>query len=157
VRQLAAYAPDHPVALVRSLDLRPGGGGSSAVVIPEPGSASVSGHPELARCWTCCRIRCRRWAETSKQEGRGAARLESFLHSGGSGVLESGPRCGPVPSGEAAVLVESRLAAPRLLVFGANDFSAALVPAAKPLGYHVTLVDARPAFARQARFGPPMK
>jgi xanthine dehydrogenase accessory factor len=51
------------------------------------------------------------------------------------------------------VLVESRLAPPRLLVFGANDFSAALLPAAKPLGYHVTLVDARPAFAAQARFG----
>jgi xanthine dehydrogenase accessory factor len=51
-----------------------------------------------------------------------------------------------------AVLVESRLAPPRMLVFGANDFGAALVPAAKLLGYHVTLVDARPAFARQPRF-----
>jgi xanthine dehydrogenase accessory factor len=49
VRQLAAYAPDHPVALVRNLDLRSGGGGSSAVVIPQPGSASVSGHPGLSR------------------------------------------------------------------------------------------------------------
>ena len=39
-----------------------------------------------------------------------------------------------------------------MLVFGANDFGAALLPAAKLLGYHVTLVDARPAFATQARF-----
>src|SRR5215217_196870 len=48
VRQLAAYGPDEPVALVRNLNPRPGGGGSSAVVISEPGSASISGHPELA-------------------------------------------------------------------------------------------------------------
>jgi xanthine dehydrogenase accessory factor len=39
-----------------------------------------------------------------------------------------------------------------MLVVGANDFGAALVPAAKLLGYSVTLVDARPAFAAQARF-----
>ena len=50
------------------------------------------------------------------------------------------------------LLVESRLPPPRMLVVGANDFGAALVPAAKLLGYHVTLVDARPAFASQVRF-----
>jgi len=37
-------------------------------------------------------------------------------------------------------------------VFGANDFGAALVPAAQLLGYHVTLCDARLAFAGQERF-----
>ncbi|WP_138444445.1 XdhC family protein [Sinomonas susongensis] len=57
------------------------------------------------------------------------------------------PEAGPV-----RLLVEGRLPAPRLLVVGANDFGAALVPAAKLLGYHVTLVDARPAFAGQERF-----
>jgi xanthine dehydrogenase accessory factor len=50
------------------------------------------------------------------------------------------------------LLVESRLPQARLLVFGANDFGAALVPAAKLLGYRVTLCDARPAFAAQERF-----
>ena len=50
------------------------------------------------------------------------------------------------------LLVETRLAPPRMLVFGANDFGAALVPAGKLLGYRVTLVDARPAFAAQERF-----
>src|SRR5215217_1745227 len=39
VRQLAAYAPDEPVALVRMLEGRGAGGGSNAVVIPDPGSA----------------------------------------------------------------------------------------------------------------------
>lgn len=50
------------------------------------------------------------------------------------------------------LLVESRLPAPRFIVVGANDFGAALVPAAQLLGYRVTLVDARPAFTAQARF-----
>jgi xanthine dehydrogenase accessory factor len=50
------------------------------------------------------------------------------------------------------LLVESRLPPARLLIFGANDFGAALLPAAQLLGYHVTLCDARPAFAGQSRF-----
>jgi xanthine dehydrogenase accessory factor len=52
------------------------------------------------------------------------------------------------------LLVESRLPPARMLVFGANDFGAALLPAARLLGYHVTLCDARPAFAGQERFAP---
>jgi xanthine dehydrogenase accessory factor len=141
VRQLAAYGPDEPVALVRNLDLQSDGGGSTAFVIPEPGSASVTGHPDLA-------------ALLGSGQGGGrarAAQLESFLHSGATGVLDLAGA--GLCAGGATVLVESRLAPPRLLVFGANDFSAALLPAAKPLGYYVTLVDARPAFAAQARFG----
>jgi xanthine dehydrogenase accessory factor len=56
---------------------------------------------------------------------------------------------GPEP---ATLLVESRLPAARMMVFGANDFGAALLPAAKLLGYRVTLCDARPAFSGQDRF-----
>ena len=37
-----------------------------------------------------------------------------------------------------------------MLIFGANDFGAALLPAGQLLGYHVTLCDARPAFAGKA-------
>lgn len=40
---------------------------------------------------------------------------------------------------------------PRLIIVGAVDFSAALAAAARPLGYRVTVVDARPAFATPAR------
>ncbi|SEQ89781.1 XdhC/CoxI family protein [Arthrobacter sp. OV608] len=145
VRQLAAFGPDEPVALVRNLDLQSDGGGSNAVVIPAPGSASVTGHPALAALLDTL-------PGTDGGAGRArAARLESFLGAGGTGVLDLAGA--GLCTGGAAVLVESRLAPPRLLVFGANDFSAALLPAAKPLGYHVTLVDARPAFAAQARFG----
>ncbi|GAA2853669.1 XdhC family protein [Paenarthrobacter ilicis] len=50
------------------------------------------------------------------------------------------------------LFVESRLPAARMVIFGANDFGAALLPAGQLLGYNVTLCDARPAFARQGRF-----
>ncbi|MDT0196076.1 XdhC family protein [Arthrobacter sp. AB6] len=139
VRQLAAYGPDEPVALVRRLGGR-SDGGSSAVVLPDPGSPGVAGHPGLAAL-----------LEGSQGTGRApAALLGSFLRSGATGVLDLAGA--GLCAGGAAVLVESRLAPPRLLVFGANDFSAALLPAAKPLGCRMTLVDARPAFASQARF-----
>jgi xanthine dehydrogenase accessory factor len=150
VRQLAEYGPDEPVALVRRLDGRADGGGSGAVVLPDPGATSLDGHRGLARLLEGS-------DGTGKSESTGeravranAALLGSFIRSGTTGVLALGG--GGLCTNKAAVLVETRLAPPRLLVFGANDFSAALLPAAKPLGYLVTLVDARPAFASQSRF-----
>jgi xanthine dehydrogenase accessory factor len=92
-----------------------------------------------------------------------AVQLEPLLRGGRNGLVRIAPPEG-CPSGTAVpprpgagpepitLLVESRLPAPRMLVFGANDFGAALVPAARLLGYHVTLCDARPAFASQERF-----
>nr|WP_206440153.1 XdhC/CoxI family protein [Streptomyces scabichelini] len=50
------------------------------------------------------------------------------------------------------VFVESRVPPPRMIVFGAVDFAAALVRAGKFLGYHVTVCDARPVFATRVRF-----
>jgi xanthine dehydrogenase accessory factor len=148
VRQLAEYGPDEPVALVRRLDGRADGGGSGAVVLPDP-AISLDGHRGLARLLE--------GSDGTGGESTGeravranAALLGSFIRSGATGVLDLGG--GGLCTSEAAVLVETRLAPPRLLVFGANDFSAALLPAAKPLGYLVTLVDARPAFASQSRF-----
>lgn len=44
------------------------------------------------------------------------------------------------------------LAAPRLLVFGANAFAEELVPLGVALGYRVTVCDARPVFAVAERF-----
>ncbi len=59
-----------------------------------------------------------------------------------------GGYCGPV----VRVLVETRVPAPRMLVFGAIDFATALVRAGVFLGYRVTVCDARPVFATAARF-----
>lgn len=42
--------------------------------------------------------------------------------------------------------------APRMVVFGATDYGAALVRIGKLLGFHVTLCDARETFATAARF-----
>ena len=51
-----------------------------------------------------------------------------------------------------AVFIESFAPPPRMLVFGAVDFTAALVKVAKVLGYRVTVCDAREVFATRARF-----
>lgn len=50
------------------------------------------------------------------------------------------------------VLVESFAPPPRMVVFGAVDFTGALVRAAKLLGYRVTVCDAREVFATKKRF-----
>ncbi|TAP40036.1 XdhC/CoxI family protein [Arthrobacter sp. S39] len=151
VGQLATVPPGEPVALVRRLDA----GGSGAVVIPDPATFSVAGSPEAAALLHA-------GGDHTVVAHTGVAQLESFLRSGGSGVVTmaspgtcpTGPDAAtPDDAGEpVTLLVETRLAPPRMLVFGANDFGAALVPAGKLLGYRVTLVDARPAFAGQARF-----
>ncbi len=51
-----------------------------------------------------------------------------------------------------SVFIESFAPPPRLLVFGAVDFTKALVRVAKVLGYHVTVCDAREVFATTRRF-----
>ena len=61
------------------------------------------------------------------------------------------------PHGEArqravTVFIESFAPPPRMVIFGAVDFTAALAQTAKVLGYHVTVCDARPVFATRARF-----
>jgi xanthine dehydrogenase accessory factor len=53
---------------------------------------------------------------------------------------------------ELSVFVNSFAPAPRMLVFGAIDFAAAVARVGKFLGYHVTVCDARPVFATAARF-----
>lgn len=50
------------------------------------------------------------------------------------------------------VFVESFSPPPRMWIFGAVDFTAALARVAKVLGYHVTVCDAREIFATKRRF-----
>lgn len=51
-----------------------------------------------------------------------------------------------------SVFIESFAPPPRMIIFGAVDFTAALARVAKILGYRVTVCDARPVFATRARF-----
>ncbi|MEU6169796.1 XdhC family protein [Streptomyces tanashiensis] len=91
----------------------------------------LGGHPELDRT--------------------AAAEAGAMLDAGRTGTVEigeDGSRCGQ----PLTLLVESSVPAPRMIVFGAIDFAAALVRVGKFLGYHVTVCDARPVFATPARF-----
>jgi len=50
------------------------------------------------------------------------------------------------------VFIEAFAPPPRMLIFGAVDFAAALARVAKVLGYRVTVCDARAVFATPSRF-----
>ena len=53
---------------------------------------------------------------------------------------------------EVSVFIESFVLAPRMIIFGAVDFTAALAKVAKVLGYRVIVCDARAVFATVQRF-----
>lgn len=53
---------------------------------------------------------------------------------------------------DVSVFIESFAPPPRMVIFGAVDFTAALARLGKMLGYRVTVCDARPVFATRARF-----
>ncbi|MET9111644.1 XdhC family protein, partial [Streptomyces zhihengii] len=92
---------------------------------------TLGGHPELDRT--------------------AAAEAAALLDAGRTGTVvigEDGSRCGQ----PLTLFVESSVPAPRMIVFGAIDFAAALVRVGKFLGYRVTVCDARPVFATGARF-----
>ncbi|MFF0276643.1 MULTISPECIES: XdhC family protein [unclassified Streptomyces] len=129
---LAAAATGEAAALARIVtgpeDLM-----GRAILVRPDGSyeGGLGGHPELDR--------------TAAGEAR------AMLDAGRTGTVEigeDGSRCGQ----PLTLLVESSVPAPRMIVFGAIDFAAALVRVGKFLGYHVTVCDARPVFATPARF-----
>ncbi|MFF3552155.1 XdhC family protein [Streptomyces tsukubensis] len=80
-----------------------------------------------------------------------AAEAGALLAAGRTGTVpvgRDGSRCGS----PLTLLVESSTPPPRMIVFGAIDFAAALVRLGKFLGHHVTVCDARPVFATAERF-----
>ncbi|MFE4379350.1 XdhC family protein [Streptomyces cyaneofuscatus] len=80
-----------------------------------------------------------------------AAEARALLDTGRTGTVtlsEDGSHC----PGGLTLLVERSVEPPRMIVFGAVDFAAALVRAGKFLGHHVTVCDARPVFATRERF-----
>jgi xanthine dehydrogenase accessory factor len=74
-----------------------------------------------------------------------------MLAQGLTGVRRYGPD-GERRRDELGVFVQSFAPPPRMLVFGAIDFAAAVAKAGKFLGYRVTVCDARPVFATASRF-----
>jgi xanthine dehydrogenase accessory factor len=74
-----------------------------------------------------------------------------MLAQGLTGVRRYGPD-GERRLDDLSVFVQSFAPPPRMLVFGAIDFAAAVARIGKFLGYRVTVCDARPVFATSARF-----
>jgi xanthine dehydrogenase accessory factor len=77
--------------------------------------------------------------------------VRGLLAAGRTAVLTCGPDGQRRDTGM-EVFVASHAPRPRMLVFGAIDFAAALARQGSFLGYRVTVCDARPVFATPARF-----
>jgi xanthine dehydrogenase accessory factor len=77
--------------------------------------------------------------------------LQGMIDQGRSAVL-SYATDGSKLGAEQRVHLHTQAPAPQMVVFGAIDFSAALAPMARALGYRVTISDPRSAFARSQRF-----
>ncbi|WP_327307759.1 XdhC family protein [Streptomyces sp. NBC_01298] len=80
-----------------------------------------------------------------------AGRVRDWLAAGRTGTAELGT-AGGLCGQPLTLLVESAAEPPRLLVYGAIDFAAALTRVGAFLGYRVTVCDARPVFVTAARF-----
>jgi xanthine dehydrogenase accessory factor len=76
---------------------------------------------------------------------------QGMLVQGRTGIVHYGPE-GERRGDETAVFIASYAPRPRMIVFGAIDFAAAVARVGAFLGYHVTVCDARPTFATTARF-----
>jgi xanthine dehydrogenase accessory factor len=77
--------------------------------------------------------------------------VRGMLAQGSTGLLRYGTD-GQRRGDELEVFVQSFAPAPRMLVFGAIDFAAAVADLGTYLGYRVTVCDARPVFATAKRF-----
>jgi xanthine dehydrogenase accessory factor len=89
----------------------------------------------------------------------GSARADAAVSDDARGLLAAGRTAVLTygPDGERQgvgmeVFVSSYAPPPRMLIFGAIDFAAALARQGAFLGYRVTVCDARPVFATRARF-----
>ncbi|MFB7151050.1 XdhC family protein [Streptomyces virginiae] len=80
-----------------------------------------------------------------------AGRARALLLAGRTGTAELGT-AGGLCGEPLTLLVESAAEPPRLIVYGAIDFAAALARIGAFLGHRVTVCDARPVFATPARF-----
>ncbi|MCK8678666.1 XdhC family protein [Streptomyces lichenis] len=129
---LRAAAEGQAAALARITEGPAGLLGHALLVHPDGSyEGGLGGHPELDRT--------------------AAAEARALLDAGRTGTLtlgEEGSHCGQ----PLTLLIESSTPAPRMIVFGAIDFAAALARVGKFLGYHVTVCDARPVFATATRF-----
>jgi xanthine dehydrogenase accessory factor len=118
-----------PLALATLLDGSAAGG---QMAVLEDAVVGGLGHTDLLDTSVA------RDARGYLDEGRSAVRSYSAL--------------GETMGADLRVAIHAFASPPRMVVFGAIDFSAALARIAREIGYRVTIVDARPAFLQSPRF-----
>ncbi|AXK36935.1 XshC-Cox1 family protein [Streptomyces armeniacus] len=126
-----SVAAHRPVAVATVLD-GPATRGASLAVWPDAAAGSLG---------------------TEGLDAAVAADARGELARGATGVRHYGPH-GERRVDEVSVFLHSFAPPPRMLVFGAIDFAAAVARIGTFLGYRVTVCDARPAFATAKRFPP---
>jgi xanthine dehydrogenase accessory factor len=129
-----ALRAQQPVALATVIE----GPNTGAKLLVSPGTppSGTLGNPDLDRVTA-------RDALAELEAGRTGVR-----HYGSEGQANP-DEAGITP---VSIFIESFAPPPRMLIFGAVDFTAALARVAKVLGYHVTVCDAREIFATKRRF-----
>jgi xanthine dehydrogenase accessory factor len=117
--------------------------------------ATVIEHPDPA--WVGRRLVVR--PDVPAEGSLGSPRADAAVHDDALGLLAAGTNATLTygPDGERRgegmrVFVWGFAPKPRMLVFGAIDFAAAVARVGAFLGYHVTVCDARPVFATTSRF-----
>ncbi|HVX53057.1 XdhC/CoxI family protein [Nocardioides sp.] len=117
--------------------------------------ATVIDHPDPTRIGRRLVVRPDRAAARSL----GSQRMDDAVHDDALGLLAQGRNATLTygPDGERRgegmrAFVWAFAPRPRMLVFGAIDFAAAVARVGSFLGYHVTVCDARPVFATRSRF-----
>lgn len=128
--ELPAAVRDHRPAVLATVVDGPGVGGKLLVVEGQPTIGRLA-DPDLQRV-----------------VGRDA---DAAMAAGATSVRSYGAG-GEANESTVTVFFEAYAPPPQLLIYGAVDFTAALVRVAKVLGFHVTVCDAREVFATKARF-----
>jgi xanthine dehydrogenase accessory factor len=145
---LASIAAGEPVAVATVLT---GTDAGDPRVEPTPAGAPAGGGPRLGAKLVVWRDRV--------AGGLGSEGLDAAVTDDARGELEQGEtvarRYGPRGErrlDDVEVFIDVFAPRPRMLVFGAIDFAAAMARAGAFLGYHVIVCDARAAFATRQRF-----
>ncbi|QYC40661.1 putative xanthine dehydrogenase subunit A [Nonomuraea coxensis DSM 45129] len=128
--EVAASIEAHEPVAVATVVSGPGHMGARRIVWPDRASGTLG---------------VRRLDEAVDDDARG------MLAQGVTGIRRYGGE-GERRLDDLAVFVHAFAPPPRMLVFGAIDFAAAVARVGKFLGYHVTVCDARPVFATAKRF-----
>lgn len=146
---------DQPVVLATLVEL---GGGEPVAALGAPDRRRVggSGRSPFAR-HVGAKLVVR--PNSDPVGSLGDRRLDRVVARDALGALESGLSAtrhyglhGEARRSDLTVFLEVFAPPPRMVIFGAVDFTASLARVAKVLGYRVTVCDARPAFATPRRF-----